>query len=292
VFDGRERVDDPAMVAWQCGQPHCREVGMKVVVVAGDGLIAPMLASRFTGHGHRAVIASPLTSSSTLTVDELAQTFAGAQIVVDVSDSTPCEDRTTWDFLYNRTSNLLTAAKSSDVAHFVALSVIGANRLPASSYFRAKAIQEELIKQADIPFSIVRSTPCYESLCRIADLATYGDTVRISPAMIQPIAGQDVATALAVTAFGEPVAGICEVAGPHQYPLDGLVRAFLRALKDTRRVLTDPQARYMGAKLGERSLLPSCRATVLPTEFADWLSCNPSPLAGRRFGAKRLTAQR
>jgi nucleoside-diphosphate-sugar epimerase len=163
VFDGRERVDDPAMVAWQCGQPHCREVGMKVVVVAGDGLIAPMLASRFTGHGHRAVIASPLTSSSTLTVDELAQTFAGAQIVVDVSDSTPCEDRTTWDFLYNRTSNLLTAAKSSDVAHFVALSVIGANRLPASSYFRAKARQEQLITQAGITFSIVRSTPCYES---------------------------------------------------------------------------------------------------------------------------------
>jgi uncharacterized protein YbjT (DUF2867 family) len=264
---------------------------MKVVVVTGDGLIAPMVASKFNGQGHWAVIASPLTSSSTPTVNELAQAFAGAQIVVDVTDSTPCEDRTSWDFLYNRTSNLLTAAKLTDVSHFVALSVIGANRLPASSYFRAKARQEELITETGIPFSIVRATPCYESLCRIADLATDGDTVRISPAMIQPIAGQDVATALALTAFGEPVGGIREVAGPHEYPLVDLVRAFLRALKDNRRVLPDPQARYLGAKLSERSLLPSCRAKIFPTQFADWLACNVSNVAGRRFGAKRLNAQ-
>jgi uncharacterized protein YbjT (DUF2867 family) len=264
---------------------------MKVVVVTGDGLIAPMVASKLKGLGHWAVIASPLTSSSTLTVDELAQTFTGAQVVVDVTDSTPCEDRTTWDFLYNRTSNLLTAAKLTRVAHFVALSVIGANRLPASSYFRAKARQEELITQAGIPFSIVRATPCYESLCRIADLATDGDTVRISSALIQPIAGQDVATALALTAFGEPVAGIREVVGPQEYSLVDLVRAFLRALKDTRRILTDPQARYLGAKLGERSLLPGRGATVFSTQFADWLACNVSTVAGRRFGAKRLTAQ-
>jgi uncharacterized protein YbjT (DUF2867 family) len=264
---------------------------MKVAVVAGDGLIAPMVASKIKGQGHRAVIATPLTSSSTPTVNELAQTFAGAQIVVDVSDSTPCEDRITWDFLYNRTTNLLTAATSTGVQHFVALSVIGSYRLPASSYFRAKARQEELITQAGIPFSIVRATPCYESLCRIADLATDGDTVRISPALTQPIAGQDVAMALALTAFGEPVAGIREVAGPQQYSLVDLVRTYLRAHKDTRRILTNPQARYLGASLNERSLLPSQGATVFPTQFADWLACTVSSLAGQRFGARRLTAQ-
>jgi uncharacterized protein YbjT (DUF2867 family) len=136
---------------------------MKVAVVAGDGLIAPMVASRFTRHGHRAVIASPLTSSSMPTVDELVQMFAGAMIVVDVADSTPYEDRTVWDFLYNRTGNLLAAAKVTGVSHVVASSVIRANRLTASSYFRAKARQEQLITEAGVPFSIVRSTPCYES---------------------------------------------------------------------------------------------------------------------------------
>ena len=264
---------------------------MKVVIVAGDGLIAPMLASKFNGQGHRAVIASPLTSSSTLTVNELVPAFTGAQIVVDVTDSPPYEDRAAWDFLYNRTGDLLAAAKLTGVSHIVALSAIGTDRSPASSYFRAKARQEQLITQAGIPFSIVRATPCYESLCRIADLATAGDTVRISSALTQPIASQDVATALALTALGEPVAGIREVAGPHQYALDDLVRAYLRAHKDTRRVLTDPQARYLGAKLNERSLLPSRSATVFLTEFAAWLACSISTLADRRFGTRQLTAQ-
>jgi uncharacterized protein YbjT (DUF2867 family) len=264
---------------------------MKVAVVTGDGLIAPMVASKFTELGHRVVIASALTSSSTLTVDELAQTFTGAQVVVDVSDSTPYEDRTVWDFLYNRAGNLLAAAKLTGVSHIVTLSAIGANRLPASGYFCAKARQEQLITEAGIPFSIVRGTPCYESLRRIADLATDGDTIRISSALTQPIAGQDVATALALTAFGEPVAGIREVVGPQQYSLAELVRAYLRAHKDTRRILTDPQARYLGAKLNERSLLPGRGATVFPAQFADWLACNVSTLAGRRFGARQLTAQ-
>jgi hypothetical protein len=264
---------------------------MKIAVFAGDGLIAPMVASKFTGQGHCAVIASPLTSSSIPTVEELAQFFAGTQIVVDVSDSTPCEDRITWDFLHNRTSNLLTAATSTGVSHFVALSVIGSHRLPASSYFRAKARQEELITEAGIPFSIVRTTPCYESLCRIADLATDGDTVRISPAPTQPIAGQDVAMALAVTAVGEPVAGVREVAGPQQYSLVDLVRAYLRAHKDNRRILTNPQARYLGATLNERSLVPGRGATVFPTQFVDWLACNVSSSARRRFGGWRLTPQ-
>jgi uncharacterized protein YbjT (DUF2867 family) len=264
---------------------------MKVAVVAGDGLIAPVVASKFNEQGHRAVIASPLTSSSMPTVNELVEMFNGAQVVVDVTDSRPQEDRTVWDFLYNRTGNLLAAAKVTGVSHIVALSVIGTNRLPASSYFRAKARQEELITEAGIPFSIVRATPCYESLCRIADLATDGDTIRISSALTQPIASQDIATALALTAFGEPVAGIREVAGPHQYSLDDLVRSYLRAHKDTRRILTDPQARYLGAKLNERSLLPSSGATVFPTQFADWLARNVSTLDGRRFGARRLTPQ-
>ena len=162
--------------------------------------------------------------------------------MVDVADAPSYEDRTAWDFLSNRTSNILAAAKLTGVSHIVALSVIGTGRLPASNYFRAKARQEQLIAEAGIPFSIVRATQCYESIGRIADLATDGDTVRISPALIQPIATQDVATALALTALGEPVAGIREVAGPHQYRLDDLVRALLRAHYDTRRVLTDPQA--------------------------------------------------
>ena len=177
------------------------------------------------------------------------------------------------------TGNVLNAAESAGVSHQVALSVVGTDRLLASGYFRAKNAQEQLIREAAIPFSIVRATQFYEFVGRIADSATDGDTVRISSALCQPMAADDVATAVARTAVGQPVGGILEVAGPDRYPLDDLVRARLRASNDTRRVVTDPQARYFGVVLDDQTLVPATTATVFPTRFADWLIDNaPAPV--------------
>lgn len=262
---------------------------MKVVVVGEDGLIAPAVVSKFNEHCHPAVVASPVTSSAALAVDELAETFTGAEVVVDVANSPSYDGKTAWDFFYSATGKLIAAAKLTGVSHVVTLSVVGTGRLLASSYFRAKARQEQLITEAGIPFSIVRATQCYESLGLIADLATDGDSARISSALIQPIAAQDVASALTSTALGEPVTGIREVAGPHQYSLDEIVRAYLRAIKDDRRVLTDPQARYLGAKLDEHLLLPSRNAMVFPTCFAEWLARSMSAATRWRDSATPLT---
>ncbi len=252
---------------------------MKVVVIGGTGLIGSKVVAKLNDHGHEAIAAAPNTGVNTLTREGLAKVLTDAQVVVDVANSPSFDDGPAWDFFTTGTGNVLTAAESAGVSHIVALSVVGTDRLLASGYFRAKDAQEKLIKEAAIPFSIVRATQFFEFVGRIADSATDGDTVRISSALIQPMAADDVATAVARTAVGQPVGGIREVGGPDRHQLDDLVRARLRASNDTRRVVTDPRARYFGVVLDDQMLVPATTATVFPTRFEDWLIDNaPAPV--------------
>lgn len=247
---------------------------LKVVVIGGSGLIGSKVVGKLAAHGHDVVAASPATGVDILTGAGLAEVLVGADVVVDVSNSPSFDDGPAWDFFTTATSNLLTAGEAAGVSHHVALSVVGTDRLLASGYFRAKEAQEKLIAESAIPFSIVRATQFFEFVGRIADSATVGDTVSVSPAAIQPMAADDVATAVARTAVGEPVGGILEVAGPERFPLDDLVRARLRAQADDRRVKTDPQARYYGVVLDDRTLVPAGDATLFGTRFADWIVAN------------------
>ena len=235
---------------------------MKVVVIGGTGLIGSKVVAKLNQHGHEAIAAAPNTGVNTLTGEGLAEVLTGAQVVVDVANSPSFEDGPAWDFFTTATGNVLDAAESAGVSHLVALSVVGTDRLLDSGYFRAKNAQEQLISEGAIPFSIVRATQFFEFVGRIADSATDGDTVRISSALSQPMAADDVATAVARTAVGQPVGGILEVAGPDRYPLDDVVRARLRAKNDTRRVVTDPQARYFGVVLDDHTLVPAHRDGV------------------------------
>jgi uncharacterized protein YbjT (DUF2867 family) len=240
---------------------------MKVVIVGEDAPLARTVAAALVEEGHHA------------TVVPLGDDLAGAQVVVDVTDSPSYDGRVAWPFLSGATADLLTAASEAGVGHVVAPSVVGTGRLLTSSYFRAKAMREQSIADAGIPYSIVRGTLCYESLGRIADAATDGDRVRVPVALMQPIAAEDLGYALAAAASGVPVDGICDVAGPHRYPLDELLRAHLRAHNDTRRVRAEPKARFLGAKLDEDVLLPGHAATVYPTSYADWLARNLTTMA-------------
>jgi uncharacterized protein YbjT (DUF2867 family) len=247
---------------------------MKVVVIGGTGLIGSKVVDKLNQHGHEAIAAAPNTGVNTLTGEGLAEVLTGAQVVVDVANSPSFEDGPAWDFFTTATGNVLNAAESAGVSHIVALSVVGTERLLDSGYFRAKNAQEQLISEGTIPFSIVRATQFFEFVGRIADSATDGDTVRISSAPIQPMVADDVATAVARTAVGQPLGGILEVAGPDRYPLDDLVRARFRAQSDPRRVVTDPQSRYFGVVLDDHTLVPGPDATVFPTRFEDWLLDN------------------
>ena len=248
---------------------------MKVVVIGGTGLIGSKVVAKLDRRGHQVVATSPDTGVNTLTGEGLAEALTGAHVVVDVSNSPSFEDAPAWDFFTTATGNVLDAAESAGVNHLVVLSVVGTDRLLASGYFRAKNAQERIVMNAAIPFSIVRATQFYEFVASIADAATDGDTVRISPAPIQPMAADDVATAVARTAVGEPIGGMREVAGPDRYSLDDLVRARLRAQGDTtRRVVADARARYYGVALDEHTLVPAATATVFPTRFEDWLNDN------------------
>lgn len=251
---------------------------MLVVVIGGTGLIGSKVVTKLKEHGHDAIAASPETGVNTLTGEGLAEALSGAQVVVDVSNSPSFEDGPAWDFFTTATGNLLAAGKEAGISHFVALSVVGTDQLQDSGYFRAKAEQERLITEGAIPFSIVHATQFFEFVLRIADSATEGDTVRVSSALTQPMAADDVATAVARTAAGQPVGGVGEVAGPDRYALDDLVRARLRASGDTRRVVADPQSRYFGVLLDDHTLVPAGEATLYPTRFADWLVDNaPAP---------------
>jgi uncharacterized protein YbjT (DUF2867 family) len=245
---------------------------MKIVIIGGTGLIGSKVVRKLREHGHQAVPASPDTGVNTLTGAGLAAALEGADVVIDVSNSPSFEDAAVLKFFQTSTGNLLAAAAAAGVGHYVALSVVGTERLAESGYFRAKIAQENLIKESSLPYSIVRATQFFEFVKRIADDATDGDTVRLAPVLIQPMAAEDVASAVARTSVGSPVNGTVEVAGPEQFRLDEFVQRGLAARHDSRKVAADPQTRYFGAKLGERMLVPGADAKLGEIRYEDWLS--------------------
>lgn len=250
---------------------------MKLTIIGGSGLIGSKVVNRLRDLGHEALAASPRSGVNTLTGEGLAEALAGAAVVVDVSNSPSFADEAVLEFFTTSTRNLLAAAGAAGVAHYVALSVVGTERLAESGYFRAKIAQEALITGSSIPYSIVHATQFFEFIKGIADTATDGTTVRLPPVLFQPMAADDVAAAVAAISVGAPVNGIVETAGPEPFRLDDLVRRVLSARDDPREVVTDPRARYSGATLGERTLLPGAGARLGATRLEDWL--NPSATA-------------
>jgi uncharacterized protein YbjT (DUF2867 family) len=244
---------------------------MKLVIIGGTGLIGSKLVTRLREHGHEAMPASPDTGVNTLTGEGLAEALQGASVVVDVSNSPSFEDAAVMKFFTTSTGNLLTYAKAAGVGHYVALSVVGTERITDSGYLRAKNAQEALIKAGGVPYSIVHATQFFEFVKRIADEATVGTTVRLPPVLIQPMAADDVASAVARIAVGAPVNGTVEVAGPEQFRFDELIRQGLAARNDPREVVVDPHAQYFGAELGERSLIPAGEARLGEIRFEQWL---------------------
>jgi uncharacterized protein YbjT (DUF2867 family) len=245
---------------------------MKIVVIGGSGLIGSRLVNGLRERGHEAVAASPTSGVNTLTGEGLADVLNGASVVVDVSDSPFWEDAEVLKFFETSTRTLLSYETAAGVGHHVALSVVGTDRLSESGYFRAKIAQEELIKESSIPHSIVRATQFFEFLKKLADISFDGERVRLPDAFFQPMAADDVATALGGIAVGPPANGIVEIAGPEQFRLDELVRRRLAALNDSREVIADPNTRYSGARISERTLLPGNGARLGETRFETWLT--------------------
>ena len=245
---------------------------MKIVVIGGTGLIGSKLVDKLGEHGHQAIPASPKSGVDTLTGDGLTEALDGADVVVDVSNSPSFEDAAVLKFFETSTRNLLDVEQAVGVGHHVALSVVGTERLAESGYFRAKIAQEGLIRDSSVPYSIVHATQFFEFFKSIADAATDDETVRLASVLIQPMAADDVASAVARISVGPPVNGIVEVAGPEQFRLDEFVRKGLSARNDPRRVTADPTARYFGAELGERTLVPGDDVVLAETRFEDWLS--------------------
>jgi uncharacterized protein YbjT (DUF2867 family) len=245
---------------------------MKVVVIGGTGLIGKKLVKTLRERRHEVVAASPSLGVNTVTGEGLIEALAGAQVVVDVANAPSWEDQAVLEFFETSGRNLLSAEAKAGVRHHVALSVVGTERLLASGYFRAKLAQENLIKASGIPYTIVRATQFFEFVGAIAQLATDGQTVRLPPAMMQPLVSDDVALALADFAIAEPLNGTVDVAGPEPIRMDELVRQFLTATGDARTVVTDPKALYYGIPVNDQSLTPGDHPRLGRTRFADWLS--------------------
>jgi uncharacterized protein YbjT (DUF2867 family) len=254
-----------------CGL-RTRRFDTKIVVIGGSGLIGTKLVNRLRQHGHEVVAASPTSGVNTITGEGLAEALAGAQVVVDVANSPSFEDKTVLEFFETSGRNLLAAEAAAGVGHHVALSVVGTDRLLESGYFRAKMAQETLIKASKIPYTIVRSTQFFEFMGAIAQSGTVGQTVHLSPALVQPIVSDDVADAMADVILGAPVNGTIEIAGPERVRLDELVGRFLSATQDPREVVTDVHAHYFGVELNDQSLTPGDNPRIAPTRFEDWLS--------------------
>jgi uncharacterized protein YbjT (DUF2867 family) len=244
---------------------------MKVVIIGGTGLIGSKVVTKLRSLGNEAIPASPNTGVNTLTGEGLAEVLKGADVVVDVSNSPSFEDSAVLNFFTTSTTNLLAAESAAGVRHHVALSVVGTERLSESGYMRAKIAQEKLIRESSIPYSIVHATQFFEFLKGIADGGTDGNTVRLAPVLIQPMAAEDVATEVTKVAIGAPVNGIVEIGGPDQFRLDDIVGRYLAAREDPRSVIADPSARYYGAHLSERTLVPESSAIMGATRYDDWL---------------------
>jgi uncharacterized protein YbjT (DUF2867 family) len=244
---------------------------MKIVVIGGSGLIGKKVVTILRQQCDEVVAASPSSGVNTVTGAGLAQALGGAQVVVDVANAPSWQDNAVLAFFETSGRNLLAGEAAAGVGHHVALSVVGTDRLLASGYFRAKMAQEKLIKASPIPYTIVRATQFFEFVGGIAKEATEGQTVRLPPALMEPIAADDVAAVMADVALAKPLNGTCEVAGPEPIRQDDLVRQFLNATKDPRKVITDPKALYYGLMLNDQSLTPGDHPRLGPTRFEDWL---------------------
>jgi uncharacterized protein YbjT (DUF2867 family) len=245
---------------------------MKIVVIGGTGLIGSKVVSNLRQEGHEVAAASPNTGVNTITGEGLAEAIAGAQTVIDLANSPDFADDAVMAFFKTSGRNLVTVEKAAGVRHHIALSVVGSDRLPGSGYLRAKIAQEELIKASGIPYTIIRSTQFFEFLGGIAQSATDGEIVRLSPALLQPVASDDVAALVTKVATMAPTNGVIELAGPKRIALDDLVRRYLAAKHDTRKVVADIHARYFGAELDDESLTPGDNPHIGPTSFETWLA--------------------
>jgi uncharacterized protein YbjT (DUF2867 family) len=250
---------------------------MKIVVVGGTGLIGSKLVAKLREDGHEAVAASPASGVNSVTGEGLADALNSASAVVDVTNAPSWEDAAVLNFFQTSTRNLLAYATGAGVRHYVALSVVGTDRLLESGYFRAKLAQENLIKESSLPYSIVRATQFFEFVKQIADYSTSGNTVRLPPTLIQPMAADEVAGALAGIATHSPVNGTVEIGGPEQFRLDELARRYLAAVRDPREVITDPHSGYYGIHASERALVPGKGARLGQARFEDWLTSAAKP---------------
>jgi len=247
---------------------------MKIVIIGGSGLIGKKLITKLRALGHDAVSASPSTGVNAVTGEGLATALAGAQVVVDVSNSPSFADQDVLEFFEKSTRNLLAAESAAGVQHHVALSVVGADRLPESGYMRAKAAQEKLIKRGGVPYTILRATQFFEFLSAIAGSNADGQTISMPRGLMQPVAAEDVASTVADVAVNPPVNGTVELGGPEAVPLDDLIRRYLQAKPDGRQVKTDPEARYFGTKLDNGSLIPGANPRIGSIRLEQWLATN------------------
>jgi uncharacterized protein YbjT (DUF2867 family) len=250
---------------------------MKIVVIGGTGLIGSKLCKNLAERGHQALAAAPKSGVNTITGEGLAKSLTGAQIVVDVSNAPSWEDAAVMKFFDTSTRNLLAAEAKAGVRHHVALSVVGTERLQESGYFRAKLAQEKLITGSGIPYTIVHATQFFEFIGGIAQAGADGQVIRLPAALMQPMAADDVAAALADYTLAPPLNRIVEIAGPEALGIDETVRRFLVATGDAWRVITDASAPYYGIKVSERTLVPDNPARLAPTRLDDWLGQHAHP---------------
>src|ERR671919_452241 len=244
---------------------------MKIVVIGGTGLIGSKTVAILRQGGHEVVAASPKTGVNTITGEGLNEAMAGTQVVIDLANSPSFEDRAVLEFFETSGRNLLAAEAAAGVRHHVALSIVGTDRTPNNGYFRAKVAQEQLIETSGIPYTIIRSTQFLEFLGRIADASADGNMVKLSPGLFQPIAADDVAAIVADVALAAPRNGIVEIAGPERAPFNQFVARYLNAVGDPRAVVSDPEARYFGSLVEERSLVPLGEARLGTIGLAEWL---------------------
>jgi uncharacterized protein YbjT (DUF2867 family) len=247
---------------------------MKIVVIGGSGLIGSQVIAQLGELGHEAVAASPRSGVNAVTGEGLAEALAGAHTVLDVANSPSWADDEVLQFFTTSTRNLLAAERDAGVQHHVALSIVGCDRVPDSGYMRAKSAQERLIEESGAPYSVVRATQFFEFVGGIADSMVDGDTVRAPHAAFQPIAAADVATSVTRAATGDPINGIINIAGPQKRGMDDFIRTQFTETGDARSVVSDAQARYYGAVLDDRSIVPvdGENTTIFATGFTDWLA--------------------
>ena len=244
---------------------------MKIVIIGGTGLIGSKTAAILRQGGHEVIAASPQTGVNTITGEGLKEALSGAQVVVDLANAPVWEDKAVLEFFETSGRNLMAAEKTAGVKHHLALSIVGSDRSPDSGYLRAKVAQENLIKASGIPYTILRSTQFFEFVGGIVKSGTEGDVIRLSPALFQPIASDDVVANLAELTLAPPLNGTVEVAGPEACPMDKFARKFLAASGDQRTVIADVHWRYFGTELNDRSLTPGDRPRLGSIRFDEWL---------------------